>query len=299
MKPLRAIQLTAGIFILLSVSFSFSQNKLSYWQPAWASVSVGITANTDYPTDTLTYRSLAKNNSAALFPDLTGFKKQKYFSFNGGGEFSMSAAMRLRNSSRSGFDSKKLLRLGVSYCSNSYFTARYNSTNAVRFDTLSSSSVNTLYLDSVFSRDYNFSYDMRQVGLDAALLFNTDTGKIIGLYGGFQLSQFFSTLNTVTVSYHNWSRVTQTNQSGEDSNFSDGESEFSSTEVEAKSSFSTRIGIPVGGTLRLAKTKKFWRGIQLFGEVRPSLEITAVPAYRTYVRPIASWQAGLRVLFYK
>lgn len=286
------------VMFLAAVAFT-AQNRIPMWKLAWASAGAGVSGYTGFPGDTTAFQMLARSDNALLHPQLSGYKKSNGFLFDAGSEFSLAAAFRLRSGDQ--YNARRLLRLGIAYANNQYLSASYHKAESVRFDTLSSQSGNSgdLYLDSVFSYRYNFSFSMRRAGLEAALLFNTDTGRLFGLFGGVSVAQFFSTLNTVSIQSSEMQRITHSNTSGEVTHSehipvsNGGQWE----ELEARSAFSTRIGIPVGGTVRLSRKRKVLKNIQLFLQVSPMVEFTVIPSYRTFTRAATNWQGGMRVLF--
>ena len=73
---------------------------------------------------------------------------------------------------------------------------------------------------------------------------------------------------------------------------------FLGTNIDAKNSFTTRLGIPIGFTLRLAKTKPVLKNIQFFFESKPGVAITFVSGYKSFVRPWFTAGGGIKILFY-
>ncbi|MBC7863413.1 MAG: hypothetical protein IAF38_10590 [Bacteroidia bacterium] len=303
------MRLPGFIFCFAILFFSANaQNKTPFLKPYWASISGGATMTTGFPVDSSVFFSLAKKDDPALHPNLDGYIKETGNSFDANSEFTLAMAFKTRKKDGSGYRERSVFRLGLTYSSGAFLSSSYQYTKAIRIDTLTSSSgaSENIYIDSVFNYNYNFSYQVRQLGLEASLLFNTNPEKIIGLYGGFSFAEHISIKNEIEIDYMLRKRLRQTNTSGTSigggngfgMNNEYGGSKYDGTynTVAAKNSFSTRIAIPVGATLKLAKTKKFWKNFQLFFESKPSLDLTIVPGYKTFIRPRFSVQGGVRVL---
>jgi hypothetical protein len=276
----------------------------SFLKPYWGSVSVGTTLMSGFPADSFAFQSLSRKDDPSLHPNLNGYTKGDYFSIDGGAEFSIAAGFRFLKKGKSSYNDRAVLRFSLNYSSNDYLSNSYYYSNSVRFDTLNGSTA-SVFLDSVYHYNYNFSFEIRQVGVEASLMYNTNPEKLFGLYGGFSFGQYFSTLNTVNASYSRYAIIMQSNSSGgQNTVYSNQGFTFTNDTnhyyvvLEAKNSFSTRIGIPVGVTFKLAKTKKVLKNIQFFLETRPGLDVTAVSGYRTWVRPRFSAGTGVRVLFF-
>lgn len=286
--------------------YDYSAQDVPLLKPSWASFFTGGNIISEFPSDSFMFHSLARKDHPSLHPDLEGFSKSDEFSVNSGVEVAFSAGFKLRKKDRSSFSERGYLRLSAVYSENTFLSDAYHRTRAVRFDTLASQSGTTgpIYLDSIYEYSNRFEFNIKMAGAEASLLYHTDPGKLFGLFGGFSLGQFFSTGNVITSNAVQTSRVMQLSTSGVQSpypgsNFINyNNNNYQSTSLEAKSAMSTRIGIPVGATLRLAKTKKFWKNIQLFFESRPGIDFTIISGYRSFSRPRVSMGSGLRVLFF-
>lgn len=294
---------------LLAIFFAASVNAqdqkaadIPFLKPCWGSVSFGMSFLTGISADSGVFHSLAKKDDTSLHPNLDGYFKSDGFTMDGGGEVSLSAAFKIRNKDKSGFSDRAVLRASLIYCGNTFVSNSYSKTREVRFDTLSGQT-STLYLDSVYNYYQGFSYNINQVGIDASLLFNTNADKLFGLYGGISFGQYFSVKNTVGISKSEFVIIKQTDASGVQSNYfvpaqannyQFGQSRY--TTLAARSCFTTRLAIPLGVTLKLAKTKKFWKHIQLFIESRPGVDLMIVAGYKNYLRPKLSVGSGFRVL---
>jgi hypothetical protein len=288
---------------------SITALKLSFLKPVSVSLAPAITLVSGQTANAAEFLSLVKVDSPILHTDLSLYTKPKHGGKSNGGELAIALAFKIINKAGSDYRERALLRVGVNFCTLSFLSSEYEYIKANRFDTLSGSST-TIFLDSFYTYRYRFAYDLKLIGLDASLLFCTNTTKNFALYGGITVAEYFSLSSVVNVRFKENIDVKQTNLSGQSasisgSNTGPGAGPGNSPALkpvlnmlDAKSCFITRFSIPVGVTLRLAKTKAVLKNIQLFFESRPGIGIATVIGYKTFVHASMTSQIGLKVLIF-
>ncbi len=293
------MKINSGIryFLILLLLHSFlaaQQNSLSF---RWISFSAGLGVNTNLPADTLSFQRISSGDHSLLHPGFLGMQKEKDYRVNAQGEIKLAAGFNFRKQ-KDHFISRRLLRVGLSINYSQFISAEYSRTNYVRYDTTVDAG-GTFYYDSVFVNKLRYTSNQRLTGIEAALLFYSDTSKLYGFYTGISLTQYFGLNNIVAARYSEHYSIQQTNTSGQLKDKLPEQHLLYSEEADVRGKFSmvSRISIPVALSLRLARTKKFLRKIQLFGEVMPCLDITTFPGVRTYVNATALWQGGIRYDF--
>jgi hypothetical protein len=285
------------ICILLAINVhANAQRTDSRLKLSWMSFSFELGANTNLPSDTTTYQELSKTDDTLLHPGLNGFQQKNYYYPNIGGGMKFAAGFHLPNKKdRSGFISRKILRLGLSYNFYQFLSAEYAQTSSVRYDTVTDQGA-TLYFDSIYTKKFKFRNYHQLVGFEAALLFQTDTSKLLGFYGGFSYTQYFGLGNAVVVEYDHQYELQQSNPSGQvlDKNPKQHNLFSDASYLRGKASLTSRFAVPLALSFRLARTTPIIRNMQLFGEVMPCLDLVVYPGVRTYISAGANWQGGMR-----
>ena len=253
-------------------------------------------------SDSSEFQTLVKKDAVALHPDLSFYTREKRPPFSNGREISLAVNFKVRAANGIGYRERMQLSFAIKFSRQSFLSTSYRYSRGVRFDTLSGSS-GVLYLDSIFDYTKEFSYSLKQVGVEAAALFNTNPEKNIGLYGGLSFTQYFSTSSFVALTETEETKVEQMNSSGQSSIYGGKGNKPSKqdptiTKFDALSALTTRLGIPIGFTVRLAKTKPVLKNIQFFFESKPGVAITFVSGYKSFVRPWFTAGGGIKILFY-
>jgi hypothetical protein len=248
--------------------------------------------------NTATYSDFEKlaPNSVLLTNNLANYSSYNGVSLNGNNMFSAILGLQFSDKQKSLYKSNPILRVGISYFSST--TLSSNVFNEVRkpYDTLTSNQTGqTIYIDSLITKNYSMNYTSDQLRFDGSLIFRTDSEARWSLFGGIGFTAGFS-INANTYIHHNNSLRTETrNQNGNVFfAYNPGSMDVNRSErFKNKTNFVASAYIPMGVDFRIGKKREFWKRTHLFYELRPGVNITTIPELRTITT--ASLQQGLGV----
>jgi hypothetical protein len=253
-------------------------------------------------------------NSTLLLNDLTGFQQgkegkddddmqegmggPKRAEMGGSTYLGVYLGLRLGDEKKEGFLQAPVLRLGWNLNRFSGPISNYSRTTYTPFDTLQSAQTGTEYiLDSAKYEHYGMSYRSSQLGLDAALIFQSSDKYRWGMHAGVGLSAAFAVNAETRVVYHQ-DRYVVTSDGTEfgPSTFDVNESETSTTETfKNKTGYTIGAYIPIGFDFRVGKNREFWKHVHLYLETRPGVYLTSIPELKTYTNLGLTGAFGLKV----
>ncbi len=254
-------------------------------------------------------------NSTLLLNDLTGFEQTegekgddddmksgpggpKRGEMGGSNYLGVYLGLRLGDEKKEGFLQAPVLRLGWNLNRMSGPMTNYSRTTYTPFDTLQSAQTGAEYvLDSANTEHYGMSYRSSQLGLDAALIFQSSDKYRWGIHAGVGLSAAFGINSETRVTYHqNKYVVTSDGSEFGPSTFDINDSETSTSETfKNKTGYTIGAYIPIGFDFRVGKNREFWKHVHLYLETRPGVYVTSVPELKTYTNLGLAGAFGLKV----
>ncbi|MDZ4758462.1 MAG: hypothetical protein SGJ10_10060 [Bacteroidota bacterium] len=218
-----------------------------------------------------------------------------YFT-NPGGSFEAFISTRIRNKSKTAYKENQEFRIGFS--SFGAFTKAMNGSKerSQRVDTLSSSSIGVLYIDSVTRTSHNLNYKNSQIRINGSYIFRTDTKRRFSFYTGFGFAlgvsiNSYTTIRTSVYSIKQSNRAAVYYYNGINGYYSYKEEVFKN-----KNTFSSAVYIPLGLDVRLGKYNESKAMTHLYFELRPSLEMIKIPELGTSTYDAMQVPIGVRLV---
>ncbi|GCD78987.1 hypothetical protein [Schleiferia thermophila] len=288
--------------ILLTVSFSvFGQeqqpktiNKISihdiYIQTGFFSERNTNGTLSDFKT--LAPQSVLLNNN------MTDFSQSGGFSLTSNTMFSVMLGLQFSDKQKTIYKANPLLRLGISYFSGTTLTGGLYKEDRKPYDTLTSTQTGqTVYIDSITTKNYSMNYSSEQLRFDGSLIFRTNPEARWSIFTGIGITAGLSINANTDIYYSNYGR-TETRYANGNTSSSYGYSSSDNSKTEKfrnKSNFGLSSYIPMGIDFRIGKKKEFWKRTHLFYELRPGINITSIPELRTITNASIQHGLGLRV----
>lgn len=211
--------------------------------------------------------------------------------------FSAMLGFQFSDKQKTKYNKNIQLRVGITYFHNSVLSGGLYNTERVTFDTLTSSQTGSLtYIDSIITKGLNMNYSSEQLRLDGALIFRTNPDARFSLYSGIGLSAGFSFNAKTTIRYSINYQIVNRVPDGytEHKNSFNGDTEYEV--ITNKNNFGFSAYIPLGINLKLGHKTEFWKKVNLFYEIRPSINITYIPELRTVTNSFVQFGGGFRIL---
>jgi len=288
------------IVSLLTFGQQTNNNVIKGFRINEYSIQIGMFGGSSASSSLADFNILAPNSmllKSNLFSTFESYAPYYYESFPNS-QFSASLGFQFSDKQRTKYNKHIQLRVGINYMNSSAFSGSLYSSEAKPYDTLTSSQTGQLtYLDSVVSKQLGMTYSSEQLRLDGSLIFRTNPDARWSLYSGIGLTAGFSFNAKTTIHYYTNSRLESRNPDGSQSyyNFNDGESK---TEIFSnKNNFAFSAYIPLGINLRLGKKTEFWKKVNLFYEIRPSVNVTYIPELKTVTNTYFQQGIGFKISF--
>lgn len=289
-------------FVLLTVSLvTFGQQSSDVIKGCRIneySVQTGLFGGSSSSSSLSDFNVLAPNSfllNSNIIPDLQSFSP---YSYNSGSNSSFSALLgfQFSNKQKTKYNKYMQLRVGITYSNNSIISGRMYNNERIRFDTLTSSQTGySTYLDTVVTKSLDMNYSSEQLRLDGALIFRTNPDARWSIYSGIGISAGFSFNAKTTIVYGINYRIENQNGDNQTSYMEcfDGDSKV---EVFTnKNNFGFSAYIPLGINLKLGKNSEFWKKVNLFYEIRPSIGVTSIPELRTIINTSVQQGIGFKI----
>ncbi|HPS71756.1 MAG TPA: hypothetical protein PLM70_05855 [Bacteroidales bacterium] len=291
------------LFVFLTVSLiSFGQqtnnNVIKGFRINEYSIQTGLFGGSSSSSSLSDFNILAPNSvllNSNIIPDLQSYSPYSYHS-GPNSSFSALLGFQFSDKQKTKYNKYMQLRVGITYTHNSIISGGMYNTERIRFDTLTSSQTgNTTYLDSVVTKSLDMNYSSEQLRLDGALIFRTNPDARWSLYSGIGITAGFSFNSKTTIVYGTNYRIE--NQDSDDNmtymNCFDGDSKIEL--FTNKNNFGFSAYIPLGINLKLGKNTEFWKKVNLFYEIRPSIGVTSIPELRTVVNTSVQQGIGFKI----
>jgi hypothetical protein len=261
-------------------------------------IGILLPANTN---GTLTdFKTLAPT-SPLWNEDLTKFRQPEDFGPPVTGSFSALLGFQFRDKNKNAYKTNPLLRLGLhySYGNNLKSHLTYQSTKAI--DTLvSPQSGQTIYQDSVISKEYTLDYLVDQIRFDASVIFSTNFKTRCTLFAGIGFTAGASMNTNTKIGYDHYEYAYFRYENGVPVNIYGnyrGRNSFNKkTETfKNKNTFSGSVYVPLGVDIRLGRKREFWKMIHFFDELRPGINFSSIPELRNTTNVYFQNSLGLKV----
>lgn len=263
------------------------------------SVQTGLFGGSPANTTLADFNILAPNSvllNSNIIPEPNTYYPYNYAS-RPNSMFSAMLGFQFSDKQKTKYNKNIQLRVGITYFHNSVLSGGLFNTERKTFDTLTSSQTGTLtFIDSVITKSLNMNYSSEQVRLDGALIFRTNPDARFSLYSGIGISAGFSFNAKTTIRYSIDYRIENRipNEYIQHMNSFDGSSEIEV--ITNKNNFGFSAYIPLGINLKLGHKTEFWKKVNLFYEIRPSINITYIPELRTVTNSFVQFGGGFRIL---
>lgn len=271
---MKKIVMAALVFASVA-AVNAQENTNSGFQIKSASIQFGLSSGSTAPISLTDFQKLAPNSDFKE-SDLFGFERQNYSYESAGTSFSLNLIIaKPQNEKLAKLNAE--FRLGLSFQQADVFTLNYNRTEEFRVDTLiSQRNGEQLFVDSIYSQNYDLAYNQRHVMIDADVTVSTNPNKRWKFYGGIGFSLGVSVAPQTTISY-NASSSLDRNVNFDEIYQPGFDSEFDYESFGNDAGFFGRVYVPLGLDFRIGKRKETLKKYHLFLESRPSLTFQSVP----------------------
>ena len=206
---------------------------------------------------------------------------------------SMSVAVRLGGAGRTR-RSGAYLRAGFTYQRHDGTDLLLRKETRTPYDSLTSAQTGQVtYVDSLTISRYDLTHTYSDIALDASLIFLKEYPKRWSLYGGAGLKLGMSFSGRVQVIHTVEHRTDPSLVTG--TGPQDRDMEATREEFTTDGDLCLALYVPLGVSYRLGKKSAFWRAMNLFYELRPSLDFGGVPELAAGARAGLGQFFGLRV----
>jgi hypothetical protein len=261
------------------------------------SLNGGVYAFTDY--------KLHREELQALNPDNQLLKKDiskyKYMGNNkdySGTCVNANAAFILYNKHQQAYNRKQELRFGLSYQTNEKLEYEYLLEERIPFDTLkSNTNPKVYYIDNTKTSHYYYSIYRKNILVNVTHTFHTKQNRIWSAYIGYSLGYGRIISNITTAEYFYTEGFEDQNHKSYDYTTA-GKPSIGESERSVKSGGnSIQAAIPIGGLLRLSKTKKnYMKRVALNIETKTGIRFTQIP--QSSSMPQFFFNANIGLKFY-
>lgn len=243
------------------------------------------------------FKTLAPQ-SVLLNNNMTDFSQSVGFSITGNSMLSIMLGLQFSDKQKTIYKANPLLRLGISYFSGTTLTGGSYKEDRKPYDTLTSTQTGqTVYIDSVTSKNYSVNYSSEQLRFDGSLIFRTNPEDRWSIFTGIGITAGLSINANTDIYYSNYGRTETLYANGSTSssyNYS-GYNNSKTEKFKNKSNFGSSIYIPMGIDFKIGKKREFWKRTHLFYELRPGINIASIPELRTIINASLQHGLGLRV----
>ena len=243
------------------------------------------------------FKTLAPQ-SVLLNNNMTDFSQSGVFGKRGNTMLSVMLGLQFSDKQKTIYKANPLLRLGISYFSGTTLTGGSYKEDRKPYDTLTSTQTGqTIYIDSVTTKNYSMNYSSAQLRFDGSLIFRTNPEARWSIFTGIGITAGLSINANTDIYYSNYGRTETRYANGSTSssyNYS-GNNNSKTEKFRNKTNFGASTYIPMGIDFRIGKKREFWKRTHLFYELRPGINITSIPELRTITNASLQHGLGLRV----
>lgn len=243
------------------------------------------------------FRVLAPE-SQLLTNDFANFSQNgsSTYGFNSG--LTVLMGIQFSDKEKTRYKPNPMLRLGVSFFSDSQLGSSFSNNIRTPFDTLLSAQTGDMYLvDSIQSNYYNMNYWSQQLRFDGSFIFRTNPEARLSLFTGIGVTAGLSIMAMTDVYSSTVFRIETELQDGSASSIqTDNENNTYATEsFRNATNFGASAYVPMGIDFRLGKKNEFLKRIFLNYEFRPGVNVTSIPELGAYTNVLTQHNFGIRV----
>lgn len=238
----------------------------------------------------LASQSLLQNNN------FSNYSQVEHTKFTDNTMVSLMVGIKFRDKEKTAYKKNPLLRIGINYFNGTSLSGQLNNDITKPYDTLSSSSGQTFFRDSIITKSYDMDYSYEQIRFESSLIFRTNPEDRWSLFAGVGLSIGYSFNATTNIDYINYSRIKTRNLSDNANLAPNTISVNTKTEkYNNRNSFGLAAFVPMGVDFRIGNKREFWKRAHLLFEIRPGLNAISIPELRTIVNSSMLFGFGLKV----
>jgi hypothetical protein len=246
------------------------------------------------------FKSLAPK-SVLWNEDLSTFLQPNKYGPPATGSFSALLGFQFSDKNKKVYKTNPLLRLGInySYGNNLKSSLTYQSNKTI--DTLVSSQTGqTIYRDSVTSKEYTLNYSVEQIRFDASVIFSTNFKTRCSLFAGIGFSAGASMNTKTKIGYDHYEYTYFRYANGLAANLYGNYRGRNSSDIKTetfknKNTFAGSVYLPLGIDIRLGRKRDFWKMIHFYYELRPGINFTPIPELRNTTNVHIQNSLGLKV----
>jgi hypothetical protein len=244
------------------------------------------------------FRTLAPQ-SGYLKNNFTDYSQPGGSNWTTNNMYSVMLGIQFGDKEKTSYKANPLLRLGVSYYSGAILSNHLSMTSSKPYDTLTYSQTGqTVYLDSVSTRQYGMDYTSEQLRFDGSLIFRTNPDARWSLYAGIGITAGLSFNANTYIYYDDFNKTETRSPNGSYTSSQYDFTVLNNNKVEGyrnKNNFGFSTYIPMGIDFRIGKKSGFWKRTHLFYELRSGINLTSIPELRTIAKASVQNTFGLRV----
>lgn len=263
------------------------------------SVQAGIFGGSPGNSTLADFNLLAPNSvllNSNLIPNPASYYPYYYQSYPNA-MFSAMVGFQFSDKQKTKYNKNIQFRVGITYFNNSALSGGLYNSERVTFDTLTSSQTGAhIFIDSIITRGLNMNYSSEQLRLDGTLILRTNPDARWSLYSGIGITAGFSFNAKTTIKYITNYQIVHRDPNGytEHKKSFSGETEYEV--ITNKNNFGCSAYIPLGINLKLGHKTEFWKKVNLFYEIRPSVNVTYIPELGTRTNSFVHFGGGFKVL---
>jgi hypothetical protein len=243
------------------------------------------------------FKALAPE-SQLLTNDFSNFSQNgsNTYGFNSG--LTVLMGIQFSDKEKTRYKPNPMLRLGVSFFSDTQLGNSFSNNLRTPFDTLQSAQTGEVYLvDSIQSNYYNMNYWSQQLRFDGSLIFRTNPEARLSLFSGIGLTAGMSIMAMTDV-YSSTTFQMETELPGGSSSSIQTDNENNTYVLESfrnATNFGASAYVPMGIDFRVGKKNEFLKRLFLNYEFRPGVNVTSIPELGTFTNVMTQHNFGIRV----
>ena len=286
-------------FFLLSVQAKAQSDTI---EPIPSIIISDVSINTGWAASTMEnftlndFRKLAPEG--LLLIDVSGLYSENYGNEFDNAMFSILVHLKFANKNKGSMKLNPQVRAGVMFYSSGEHSNVFYKQQRTPVDTLTSNSSSTvIYVDSVSEQRYYCTYSSHQIRLDLSVLFSTNGKSAWKLYGGLGFTLGSTMNNTTSVRLQNSENLEYYFPGGQ-YYATTGAYAYADEQYESfvnKNSVTGSIYAPLGVSLRLGKKREFWKRLQVYYELRPSIDYYNIPEIKSVTSGNVNQMLGLKI----
>lgn len=259
------------------------------------SCNAGVYAFTNYTPTRGELQTLNPDNQL-LRKDLSNYTYQGNNREYSGFGMNANAAFVLYNKHKKAYNRKQELRFGLSYQTNEKLVYEYLMDERVPFDTLkSNTSPKVYYIDSTKTSQYSYSIYRKNILVEVTHTFHTKQNRIWSAYVGYSFG-YGRVISNITTAEYLYSEGFEDQDHKSYNYTAASKPSIGASERSVKSGGqSFQAAIPIGGILRLSKTKKnYMKRVALNIETKTGVRFTQIPRSSSMTQFFFNANVGLK-----